>query len=353
MQAIGRVLFAGLSPQESELAYAALGDDFHTLLTVRDGAELLELCEGDPPDVVLVGEHGADDPGALCRQVRARTQLRTAIIAVARSFSDYSELLEGPLDDVICDPVDGAQLLARVRARRQGLHAVQGGGAVLHQRSVAVRHLAHDVRSPLNAIFLLAEMLAQEDINPDITQDARDILESADMASGLLEGLSGLMRLDSEDDQLSRLRLDLSAAVHKICGRPFLRNHTLVDPGGQVVLLGDQRAISQALGDILINAFFLSERKGRLRVRVSEEGPFAVVRVAHPGITAGQDVFRKLLDSTGTGTVDLRQAHMSVSAVGLSYAAHVARMHGGDLSWVALPEGGHAAVLRLVRSPAP
>lgn len=350
MKASGRILFAGLSSQATETAMTALGGEFQAMHVVQDTAELLELCEGSPPEVVLVGEHGQDDAGRICREVRTRTHNQTAILAFVSSIKDYGELLAGPLDDVICEPADAAQILARVRARKACFRPATPND-LLHQRAIAVRHLAHDVRSPLNAIFLLAEMLAQEDINPDLTQDARDILESADMASGLLEGLSGLMRLNTVDERFTRMRVDLTALAHKACNRPYLRHHTSLEGGVQVVVQGDPRALAQAIGDLLLNVFFISERKGRAKVTLHEEGQFAVLRVSHPGISTSHEIFRKLLDPTGAGTVELRQNHMSVSAVGLNYASHVAQMHGGDLRLETAPDGSGRAALRVLRSP--
>lgn len=194
-------------------------------------------------------------------------------------------------------------------------------------RSDCLRLIAHDINNPLTAIRILAEMLRDEVSDGEMRQDMIDILEAADMASALMDGMSGMVRLEQRDEEYTWFPNDLVEVIRSVVDRPALRRHVKLEVPRELQMGGDRNALSRALTDVFINARRLSD--GPVVVTVYEEAPWAVIRIFHPGAGIPNHFRNALFDLFGA--VQLRQNRIPVSAVGLLYAKTVIDNHGGTI----------------------
>ena len=67
-------------------------------------------------------------------------------------------------------------------------------------RAHALRLFGHDLKNPLTAVRVLAEMLAEDTTDPAVRQDLHDILEATDMAVALVDGMGAVMRVEADED---------------------------------------------------------------------------------------------------------------------------------------------------------
>ena len=241
-----------------------------------------------------------------------------------------------------CDLAEARDRLARQDGERERL-------AALGERTALV---AHEIRSPLNAIEGFAELLAA-DLPSD---DPRRTFASHVAASA--RGLNTLLTnlLDHAQPFIVRPRLvSVSAVVEEALafavedarrqGCRALNVQTSLAPEADAIE-ADPDMLRQALLNLLANAVRAMPEGGTLRVvcRVSRvEGEEAVeIWIEDTGCGISEEVRERVLDPF----VTTRRKGMGL---GLAVVQAIARRHGGALAIDSGPEGGTAAVLTLPR----
>lgn len=213
-------------------------------------------------------------------------------------------------------------------------------------RSDCLRLLAHDLNNPLTAIRILAEMLRDEVPDGEMRQDVIDILEAADLAGALMDGLSSMVRLEGREDEYTWFPIDLCDVLRRAVDRPALRRHVRLEVPRELQLGGDRMAILRAMTDILVNARRLVDGGSQIVVSAKEQDAEVLVTVHHPGPGVPAAMRERLFELFGA--VELRQNRIPVAAAGLVYAKTIIEAHGGTISF-ADREGGMDLVLRLPR----
>jgi K+-sensing histidine kinase KdpD len=206
-----------------------------------------------------------------------------------------------------------------------------------------LRMLAHDLGSPLTAIRVLAELLGEDASNDESRQDATDVVEAADLAAALVEGMSSLLKLGVHED-LTWFPIDLVQVLRLTVDRPALARRVRLNMPRELSLNGDRRALQRALTDVLVSGLRLvpSEEMLSLTIEATEEG--ATITVVHCNIGVGADELREVFDPAGA--IALRRRRVPVAATGLAYAASVFKSHGGGMEFSDVV-GGVALVVTL------
>lgn len=223
----------------------------------------------------------------------------------------------------------------------------QVGRSTDELRADCLRLLAHDLNNPLTAIRILAEMLRDEAPDAEMRQDIIDILEAADLAGALMDGLSSMVRLEGRDEEFTWFPIDLVELLRQSVDRPALRRHVRLDLPREIQMGGDRTALQRAFTDILVNARRLVDGRLSIPVTAREVGPKVEVRVHHPGPGVPAALRPRLLELYGA--VELRQNRIPVTAAGLVYARSVIDAHGGTLTFEDPGDGPMDLVVRLPR----
>ncbi|MNQ93053.1 Sensor protein CreC [compost metagenome] len=211
-----------------------------------------------------------------------------------------------------------------------------------------VHSLTHELKSPLAAIRGAGEILAEAP-PPEVARRfiGNINLETARMQQ-LIERMLQLARLESGPG------LDRQAVAPATLGRRALDARQIVAARRQVALGAeladaprqkwDPLLVEQALGNLLDNALDFSPAGGHIRLSgAMEEGGYCFrVRDQGPGIPdyALPRIFERFYSLP-------RPDKGKSSGLGLSFAAEVARQHGGRLTLGNQPEGGVLAELWL------
>ena len=214
------------------------------------------------------------------------------------------------------------------------------------RRSDSLRIFAHDLNSPLTAIQLLAGTLRDEVLDPGMRRDIMDILEAADMAGALMDGMASLVRLEGEDEDFTWFPLDAVEILREAVDRPALRRWVKLDLPREIQLSGDRMALERAFTDMLVNALRLVERRS-IVVTADEDDEHVLLRIHHPGPWIPENLRSRLFELYGA--LELRQNRIPVSAAGLVYARMVIDQHGGSLTFEDGEDGGLDLVVRLPR----
>jgi signal transduction histidine kinase len=224
------------------------------------------------------------------------------------------------------------------------------------QRVNFVNQVSHELKTPLTNIRLYADLLERDldQLSEASLEKPRSRLNVINSESQRLSRLIThvLTFARAERDQLSvQARLvDLDELVEDVVDRfrPALEaEHMDVDVStevGEQVRL-DPDMVEQILDNLISNAQRYAAEGRYLSVRAFCEGERAIVEVADRGPGIGAKLARRLFQPFARGARGLSDA--TGTGIGLSIARRLARLQGGELSWVPSAQG---ATFRLILS---
>lgn len=221
----------------------------------------------------------------------------------------------------------------------------------LAQAQGVLGHVAHDLRTPLQAVIGFAEFLLEQDLEPRQRDLVERIVRSGLVMAELTEDL--LATVAGRGTALQVERVDLTGLVHEVAS-----HHQLVAAraGGSVtvedalapdvVVDGDRSKLRRVLDNLVSNAVKFSPPGGTVRVSLTQHGSEARLEVADegPGIDPSQRdaVFAPFHRAPGSTTVP-------GVGLGLSIVKEIVDAHGGV---VTIDDSGPVGSIFVVRLPA-
>jgi PAS domain S-box-containing protein len=198
--------------------------------------------------------------------------------------------------------------------------------------------LAHELRNPLAPIRNALEILKLADGNPQVTADARGLMErQLRHMVRLIDDLLDVSRITRGKLRLQTERTDLAAIVRSAveAARPAVEaagvSLGIGLPPDPVPLEADPTRLAQVFTNLLTNAAKFTDRGGRIDLSAERQDGAVVVRVTDTGIGMAPDVL--------AGAFDLfRQADRSLDrsrgglGIGLTLVKRLTELHGGTVS---------------------
>ncbi|MFN7960529.1 MAG: ATP-binding protein [Thermoanaerobaculia bacterium] len=232
----------------------ALGAAFAALMFVHD--ILVDRGRLDHPRIALVGFFG---------------MMLSIAATLARQFHRMTTELEALRED----------LERRVQERTHQLfEANQAKGRFLAT-------ISHEIRSPLNGVLGMTQMLLASDLKPEQRQYAEIVRRSGSVLLALLDDILDVSRIEAGKLELEQQDFDLHGyleeAVDVFSNRASEKGLDLafwVDPALPRRLRGDPFRLQQILFNLIGNAVKFTERGGVfVRVEVSAKSPPPAERV--------------------------------------------------------------------------
>jgi len=208
--------------------------------------------------------------------------------------------------------------------------------------SDGLRLLTHDLNNPLTAIRILAEMLRDQISDTEQRQDVIDILEAADLASALMEGMRSFVMMEAHDGDFTWFPIDLVNVLRECVDRPAFRRHVRFELPRELQLNGDRMALLRAFTDLFLNARRLVDGRRQIVVRAKEADHSHLVEILLAGTAIAPSQRRRIFDPYGA--VELRQQRLPVAASGLTFARAVIEVHGGQIYFEDAADGTILAV---------
>ena len=217
-------------------------------------------------------------------------------------------------------------------------------------RTDFVSNISHELKTPVGALAVLAEALADSD-DLDVNRHlAGKMMEEAHRAAGTIDDLLELSRIEL-DGRGVREAVHVAGVLGEAVGRHRLRAETLgvqlciggVAPG---TLEADGLQLVSAVSNLIDNAVKYSDVGGKVHITSAEIDGSVEIEVADNGIgIPARDVDRiferfyrvdraRSRDTGGTG-------------LGLAIVRHVATNHGGDVRVVSREGEGSTFTLRI------
>jgi len=225
-------------------------------------------------------------------------------------------------------------------------------------KSEFLSHISHDLRTPLNGITGMNEILSESQLSQEQRECSVVIKKSAESLLSLIEQLLTQAQLESGHQQLNNapfsldlLLTDLNALFKKRIEEKGLHYHSQIDSKAPKQLKGDLEKLKQILNNLLSNALKFTEQ-GKIELSVTlakQENNRAHLRfeVSDSGIGIHQNeqghIFERFQQAnasissryggTGLGTAIIREnVHLLRGELGLNSEVGI-----GSCFWFEVP----------------
>jgi len=198
--------------------------------------------------------------------------------------------------------------------------------------------LAHELRSPLNAIRGWVQLIQRPG---ESTENIRQGLEVIDRSSLIQAGLindlltghrisSGKMRVDVVEIDLNKVITTAIATVSLAATEKDIRINCKIS-SEPVLVSGDANHLQQIFGNLLINAIKFTPPKGEITVAIHQTQSSADVRVADTGEGIAPDVMPHIFERFRQSDPSASRSHTGLG-LGLSIAKQLIELHDGNIS---------------------
>ncbi|HEX9676104.1 MAG TPA: ATP-binding protein [Anaerolineales bacterium] len=207
-------------------------------------------------------------------------------------------------------------------------------------RSQLLGTAAHDLKNPLNAIRLGADLLSDAPFSPQ-QRKALDMMQRAtESMTNLITGLLETIRVESTANILfepCNINDLVRRAIEDLRPLAEAQNHTIEyqSPDESLLIMGDPNRLNSVMSNLLSNAIKFTDAGGRIQVKVRWNDDEVIVSVADngPGIT--DDELPRVFEHLFRGRAAVRDPNNPIegTGLGLALAKTVIEQHGGRL-WV-------------------
>jgi two-component system sensor histidine kinase SenX3 len=220
-----------------------------------------------------------------------------------------------------------------------------------------VANVSHELKTPVGALGLLAETLADEEDAAVIRRLAHRMQAEAMRVGRTIHDLLDLSRLESEESperEPVAVHLAVGQAVEQVRGAAEARGVVLevADIGRRITVPGDRRQLVSAVYNLLDNAVKYSEPASSVHLRCATNGDWVELSVQDHGIGIPTRDYERIFERFYR--VDrARSRETGGTGLGLAIVRHVATNHGGRISVTSREGEGSTFFLRLPAGPGP
>lgn len=365
------VLVIDDNEQNRTLARMTLEGDGYAVTLAASGAEGLEAASRSMPDCVLLDVRMPHMDGfEVCARLRAMpggAELPVVFVTALRDVETFDRAMELGGADFLTKPVQPVELSLRVRqvvrlrrldaefsAQLQELqHQQRELFRVQLQKEDLVAFIVHDLKNPVNAIDLEAQLLLRD---PTLSPRAR---ESAQQIRARIRDLLGMILdlLDTARAEQGRLGPDLAPVsvpdlvarvTESRAGQVAESGVTLESHVTAATLRADGDLLRRVIENLVENALRYAPRGSSVQVTAADDGDWVVLGVSDrgPGVPAAlrETVFDRYARFDKTAARTSR-------GLGLAFCRVAVEAHGGAIS-VEDNDPGARFVVRLPRGEA-
>lgn len=200
--------------------------------------------------------------------------------------------------------------------------------------------ISHELRTPMNGVLGMADLLINSPLNSEQQDHARAIRESGKSLLVLLNDILDLSRLEESGLELEYVEVRLSDVVTTVLDvmganarEKDLELVTEIDPAIPEIVMGDPTRMRQILFNLTSNAIKFTDT-GRITVRVAPDpesgADFISCSVTDTGIGIAEDAQKRLFERFSQADSSISRTHGG-TGLGLAICRELAELMGGTI----------------------
>jgi two-component system sensor histidine kinase GlrK len=205
------------------------------------------------------------------------------------------------------------------------------------QKTNFLRHVSHELKTPLTAIREGSELLKDEvpgPLTPDQADVAKILRDNSLRLQRLIEDLLSYSMAPPAVSRIDAKAVDLAAVIRRvtagqeIAGRAKgLRLDLVLEP---VTLLGDEEKFQSILDNLLSNAIKYSPKNGTIVLSLSRTNDDAIIDVVDEGPGVPSAERERVFEAFYQGSAPYL-GHVKGTGLGLALARDYVRAHNGTI----------------------
>ena len=222
--------------------------------------------------------------------------------------------------------------------------------AVDKQKQLFLRHVSHELKTPLTAIREGSELLSDE-IGGSLNQQQKEIAgilrESSLRLQKMIENLLSYSAVQFQKPHLKIERIQLDSLINDILSNYALtlstKNIRIHREFNALQLFGDHEKVQTVIDNLISNAIKFTPASAAIQLRTYQEAEnvFIEVHDGGPGVLTADKA--RLFDPFYQGD-SVYDSLVSGSGLGLSIAKEYADAHGGEIRLLPSDHGAHFSV---------
>ncbi|CAN2043878.1 histidine kinase [Candidatus Magnetomoraceae bacterium gMMP-13] len=359
-----KILIVDDKPENLRLLTKILKEKGYIVRQLRNEKMVMSSVLSAPPDLILLDIMMPEINGyEVCNQLKAEEQTRNIpvifISALNETANKITAFSVGGVD-YITKPFQEEEVLARVKTHLN-LHRLQRQLEKQNKKLVEAARLRedveritrHDLKTPLNAIIVLPQMMMTHDNIPtDFLEYLKIIEESGLIMLDMINLSLDMFRMEKKMYQIQPVPLNVAQVIRKIVNdteslamSKKLSVVILINgkPAGSEVnfsVLGEELLCYSMLANLIKNALEASPEGYKITVELTDEEDMSVISIHNKG-TVPRDIRDRFFDkyvtsdkTTGTG-------------LGTYSARLIAETQGGSIDLETSEEKGTTVTVRL------
>ncbi|MFP6882721.1 MAG: PAS domain-containing protein, partial [Roseibacillus sp.] len=235
------------------------------------------------------------------------------------------------------------------RAKEVEIHdAKMAAEAANRAKSEFLANMSHEVRTPMNAIIGMSELLLNTKLTPRQAEYQRLVLDSAESLLGVMNDVldfskieAGRMELDPQDFDLRESIFDTLSTLENRARQRGLKLSHWIAPEVPVRVRADQGRLRQVLMNLVGNAIKFTE-EGEISVKVdlkSDQGSEAMLRVEvrDTGVGVPLDKLKSIFEPFTQAEGSTARKYGG-TGLGLSICRKIVALLDGEI-WIESEEG--------------
>ena len=333
-----KILIIDDEPDNFDVIDTLLDNQGYELSYVNNARQALDLLDYFQPDVILLDVMMPEMNGIeFCQKFKSNSHWKHIPIIMVTALStkeDLSQCLLAGADDFISKPINGLELRSRTRSMlriKQQYDALQ---ETLCLREDLSNMIVHDLRNPLTAIIMSAEILRIKEYSQEHQErKTSQIITSAQKLQSMIDSLLIMAKLDSGKITLQRTDTDIfdicSAAIADIELSITKKNLELItklpQPGITVSL--DSNLFRRVIDNLLSNAIKFTPQKSQISfvADYTSSGKF-IIQIGDSGPGVKEELKEVIFAKYEVGNLITGAYQIGL---GLAFCKMVVEAHGG------------------------
>lgn len=207
------------------------------------------------------------------------------------------------------------------------------------QKNELITNVAHDLRTPLTTIVGYLELIKDDTAlsKEDVHKYSGIAYEKSIRLQEMMDDLFELTKLDNADIKLNKSMINLSGLIMQMTDEfyPSFKDCNItpiVDlPEENIYVQGDGQLLARVFDNLISNALKYGYHNTDLKIEVSCDEKYAIVKVINHGDTiASEDI--PLLFNKFYRTDSSRNSKTGGTGLGLAITKNIVDLHHGDIS---------------------